>query len=201
MSFLIIGASLILFIIYFYLYRPWQLKWGATDDEVNRSMPGDDIVIEPTFDATRAVTVETLPENIWPWLVQLGCRRAGWYSYDWVDNLGIPSANCIIPEFQHLKIGQLIPFSPNGKIGMYIKDFETNCWMLWGDKEGVSTWCWGLYPDDSNHTRLITRVRLHYRWFSPTIIFNLLLDIGDIIMMRKCMLGIKERAEKYEERD
>lgn len=194
----IVAAAIALgiLIMYFFLYRPWQVRWGATDEEVNRSMPGDDIVIDPSFNATRVVTVNAPPEAIWPWLVQIGCKRAGWYSYDWVDNLGIPSAERVIPEFQKFEVGQFIPFSPNGKVGMYIIDFAELKWMLWGDKENDSSWCWGLYPIDSDNTRLVTRVRLRYRWLSPTIIFSLLLDIGDIIMMRKCMLGIKLRAEK-----
>lgn len=197
MSYLIAGVILLIVLfIYFLLYRPWQLRWGATDDEVDRYIPGDDLVTKLSFNATRAVTVNAPPEAIWPWLVQIGCRRAGWYSYDWVDNLGIPSAESIIPEFQHFEVGQLIPFSPNGKMGMYVRDFAEPKWMIWGDKENYSTWCWGLYPIDSDHTRLVTRVRLRYRWLSPTIIFSLLLDIGDIAMMRKCMLGIKLRAEK-----
>ena len=191
---------LIVLTIYFLLYRPWQLRWGATDDEVDRYIPGDDVVSNPHFNATRAVTVEARPEDIWPWLVQIGCRRAGWYSYDWVDNLGIPSAERIIPEYQHFEIGQLIPFSPNGKMGMYVKDFSPPNWMLWGDLENISTWCWSLYPVDTTHTRLITRVRLKYNWLSPTIIFSVLLDIGDIVMMRKCMLGIKRRAEGLAQR-
>jgi len=89
---------------------------GATDEEVNRAMPGDDIVSDPSFNATRVVTVNAPPKAIWPWLVQIGCKRAGWYSYDWVDNLGIPSAERIIPEFQLFELDQLIPFSPNGKM-------------------------------------------------------------------------------------
>ena len=106
------------------------------------------------------------PEAIWPWLVQIGCKRAGWYSYDRVDNLGIHSSEHIIPEFQHFGVGQVIPFSPNGKMGMFVKDFETNCSMLWEDKGNTCTWCWGIYPIDSKHTRLINRVRLRYRWLS-----------------------------------
>jgi hypothetical protein len=196
-SYIMAGATvLVILVIYFYFYRPWQVRWGAADDEVKRSMPGDDVITDPSFKATRVVTVNAPAESIWPWIVQIGCKRAGWYSYDWVDNLGIPSAERIISEFQHIEVGQLIPFSPNGKMGMYVKDFAEPKWILWGDKENYSTWYWGLYPIDSDHTRLVTRVRLHYRWLSPTIIFSLLLDIGDIVMMRKCMLGIKMRAEK-----
>jgi len=184
-----------LFLLYPRVIRPWQSRWGAADEEVARAMPGDDVVERPTFNATRAVTVAARPEEIWPWLVQMGCRRAGWYSYDWVDNLGIPSAERIVPELQHLEVGDLVPISPNGKAGLWVKGFEFNRWLLWGDEKEDVTWLWALYPGDSDHTRLITRVRIHYVWTSPTILFSLLLDVGDIVMMRKCMLGIKRRAE------
>lgn len=184
---------------YVRLLRPWQMRWGATDAEVARAMPGDDVVTHPTFNATRAVTIQARPEEIWPWLVQIGMTRAGWYSYDWIDNLGRASAERIIPDLQHVAVGDLIPISPNGKVGVYVKAFEPNRWMLWGGKEGDDTWCWGLYPQDDSHTRLISRNRILYRWTSPWILFNLLLDVGDIVMMRKCLLGIKRRAERASE--
>ncbi len=191
-----IGVVLMAFLFtYFRWYRPWQIRWGATDVEVAQHMPGDDHVLTPSFNATRGVTVYTSPDLIWGWLIQIGCKRAGWYSYDWIDNLGIPSANTLVPELQNISIGQLIPISPNGKIGLLVKAFETNQWILWTDPDNLTSWYWGLYPIDSDHTRLITRVRIHYKWLSPTLIFNLLLDAGDIVMMRKCMLGIKYRAE------
>lgn len=100
-------------------------------------MPGDDIVKHPTFNATRGVTINVQPENIFPWLVQIGIKRAGWYSYDWIDNLGRPSAERIIPELQHLEVGDLIPMSPDGKIGLWVKEFERNRWVLWWDKSGT----------------------------------------------------------------
>lgn len=86
--------------------------------------------------------------------------------------------------------------SPNGKAGQWVKAFEPNQWMLWGDKRGDATWCWGIYPQGTGQTRLISRVRLHYHWLSPSILFDVLLDVDDIVMMRKCMLGIKQRAER-----
>src|SRR6266700_1732179 len=145
--------------VYLRYIRPWQLRWGATDEEVARAMPGDEVVKHPTFNATRAVTIQARPEEIWPWLVQIGVTRAGWYSYDWLDNLGKPSAQ----------------------------------WMLWWDNKGEATWYWGLYPQNDSQTRLITRVRMHYRWLRPSILFSLLVEFTDIAMMRKCMLGIKQR--------
>jgi hypothetical protein len=176
--------------------RPWQLRWGATDEEVGRTMPGDDVVQRPSLNATRAVTIHARPEDIWPWLVQIGCKRAGWYSYDWVDNLGIHSAEHIIPELQHIAVGDLIPMSPDAQYGFYVKSFEANRFMLWWDKKGDVTWYWGLYPQDDAQTRLITRLRIQYRWTRPSILFSLPMDVGDIVMMRKSMLGIKRRAER-----
>lgn len=189
------GLAASTLLAYFGLIRPWHLRWGATDEEVERSMPGDDVVEDPTFNATRAVTIEARPEEIWPWLVQVGFGRAGWYSYDWVDNLGRPSAERIIPELQELRVGDVVPMGPGG-VGMRVRAFDPNRWLLWGGDDGKSTWAWGLYPIDDGRTRLISRVRLAYHWTSPAIVFDLLLDVGDIVMMRKMMLGIKRRAEK-----
>ncbi len=190
----VLGA--VAFGVYLRFIRPWQLRWGATDEEVGRAMPGDDVVKHPTFNATRAVTIQARPEEIWPWLVQIGFKRAGWYSYDWLDNLGIPSADHIVPELQHVAVGDLIPMSPDGKQGQWVKDFEANRWMLWWDNKGAATWYWGLSPLDERKTRLITRVRLRYDWLSPMIVFDLLVEFTDIVMMRKCLLGIKRRAEQ-----
>ena len=77
--------------VYLVLIRPWQLRWGATDAEVARSLPGDEVVTRPSFNATRAITIQARPEAVWPWIVQIGSRRAGWYSLDQIDNAGIPS--------------------------------------------------------------------------------------------------------------
>jgi hypothetical protein len=182
--------------LYFCCIRPRQLRWGATEAEVVRSMAGDGVVSQPTFNATRAVTIRAKPDEIWPWLVQMGNTRAGWYSYDWLDNLGRSSAKVVLPQFQTLAIGDLVPMSPDGKQGMYVKDFRTNEFVVWGDRPGDATWTWGLYRQSDSHTRLITRVRLRYRWFSPTILFSLLVEITDIVMMRKSLLGIRQRAER-----
>ena len=180
---------------YLGVIRPWQLRWGSTDDEIHRGMPGDDLVDRPTFNATRAVTVEAAPEHIWPWLLQIGINRAGWYSYDWLDNLGRRSATEIIPELQDLHVGDLIPVSPDGKHGFTVWNFKPLEWMVWTNESGHASWLWLLDPIDQKTTRLITRVRMKYQWFRPSIAFDLLVEFADLPMMRKCMLGIKERAE------
>ena len=93
----VVGASAVWFV-----YRPWALRWGSTDEEIARAMPGDELLTDPSFNATRAVTINATPEEIWPWLVQIGYRRAGFYSYDRLDNDGVPSADRILPEYQGL---------------------------------------------------------------------------------------------------
>lgn len=194
--FIIILLVVVFFIVYFARLRAWQLRWGATDEELTRPMPGDDIIAAPTFDATRAVTVNAAPRDIFPWIVQMGVTRAGWYSYDLLDNLGRPSATTILPECQPIKVDDLIAMSPDGKQGLYVKDFKPDEWILWWDKNGVTSWAWGFYPVSESQTRLVTRVRVKYNFLSLDMIFNLLIEFFDIIMMRKCMLGIKERAER-----
>ena len=191
-------SAIVGFFIYLRVVRPRQMHWGATPEEIKRSLPGDDLVENPNFVATRAVTIAARPEDIWPWLLQIGSKRAGWYSIDWVDNAGVPSAKNILPEFQHIAAEDFIPFTPDGKTGMWVKTFETNRSILWWDKKEEATWLWWLEPVDEQHTRLITRNRVSYRWTYPWVLYYLLFDVGDIVMMSKCLLGIKQRAEQLQ---
>jgi hypothetical protein len=152
------------------------------------------MVTRPTFNATRAITIAAPAEEIWPWLVQVGLRRAGWYSYDILDNLGKPSARRIIPELQNLLAGDIIPMSFDGKQGMRVQSLHAPSSMIWGTP-GDTTWVWQLDPVTAGSTRLITRVRSRYRWLSPSIVFSALIEFGDIWMMRKMLLNLRDRAE------
>src|SRR6187551_585078 len=80
------------------LIRSRHQRWGATDDEVRAEMPGDELITEVTYLATRAITIDAPPAAVWPWLVQIGCLKAGFYANDLLDNLGHPSAREILPE-------------------------------------------------------------------------------------------------------
>ena len=173
--------------------RPWQLTWGATAMEVSRQLPSDELVTRPTFNATRAITLDAPPEEVWPWLVQIGLTRAGWYSYDLLDNLGRPSARAIIPALQHLEPGDTIPMSPDGRQGMNVLSVDAPTSMVWGEPGGT-TWAWQLDETDTGGTRLVTRVRSRYQWSSPAIAFSLLVEFGDIWMMRKMLLNLRERT-------
>jgi hypothetical protein len=121
---------------YFFWIRPWQLSWGATKEEVELTLPGDDIVKKPNFISTRAIDISVKPEKVWPWIVQIGCSRAGFYSYDWIDNAGKPSANQIIPDLQHIAVGDFIPMTPDNKNGLWIKEFKQHEYILWWDQKG-----------------------------------------------------------------
>ncbi|MCK7526660.1 MAG: hypothetical protein MZV64_58215 [Ignavibacteriales bacterium] len=176
--------------------RPWHLKWGATKEELMLELPGDNNVHKPNFNATRGITIHSTLELVWRWIIQIGSKRAGWYSIDWMDNAGIKSSDKILPEFQKIEVGQFIPFTPDQKNGMWVKEFKENEYILWVDKEGKATWLWYLYPIDETRSRLVTRLRTKYNWKGIWIIYYILYDIGDIIMMSKCMKGIKKRAEK-----
>lgn len=189
--------TVIAIIFYFLLLRPWILTWGATKVEIMMPLIGDDIVLKPHFVATRAVTIDAPAAEVWQWIIQIGSARAGWYSLDWIDNAGVPSTQDILPEFQKIEVDYFVPFTPDQKNGMWVKDFRQPEFVLWWDRKGNGTWGWYLQEFESGRTRLITRLRTRYDLSFPWVIYYLVYDFGDIVMMRKCMLGIKKRAERH----
>jgi hypothetical protein len=186
------GAALVL-LGYRMLLGPWQHRWNATDEEVARSMPGDELL--PTgASTTRAITVEASADQVWPWLVQIGYGRAGWYSYDWIDNDGRPSADTIVEAFQDLQVGDRILMVPD--MGPEVRAIEPGRYLLSGDAEG-GVWCLALYPDaDGRRTRLVSRWRVDWRLTVATAFWILVSDPGAFIMERKMLKGIKRRAER-----
>jgi hypothetical protein len=157
------------------------------------------------FNATRAITIDAPPEAVWPWILQLGYGRAGFYTYDLVDNGGIPSADKVIEAYQDVKVGDLIPMfhETHGlAIAYKVDSFETNQWMLWVHRPHEheppdSTWSWRLTTLPDGGTRLVTRMKQDYRWATPRLAsFNLILmEFGDFAMERRMLIGIKRRAE------
>lgn len=193
--FLITIAIVGIVFTYLFIIRPWHLRWGASKEEINLVLPGDSYVTDPDFNATRGILIHSTPELIWKWIVQIGSKRAGWYSIDWMDNAGIKSSEKILPEFQKIEVGQFIPFTPDQKNGMWVKEFKEHKYILWVDKDAKATWIWYLYPIDETRSRLVTRLRTKYTWKGIWIMYYILYDVGDIVMMSKCMKGIKMRAE------
>ena len=168
-------------------------------------MPGDEVVRRAQFTATRAVTVDAPPDQVWPWIVQLGYGRAGFYTYDLIDNAGQASAERILDEYQHPAPGDLMPMYKELHglaIAYTVTAFEKDEWMVWVHRptpaeEPDSTWTWRLTPLPGGGTRLVTRMKQDYRWETPGLAFFnfVLMEMGDFAMERRMLEGIKRRAE------
>lgn len=192
-------ASLVL-ALYMLWARPDQLRWGATDEEVHRSMPGDELALNPGYLASRAITIEATPEEIWPWLMQMGYTRAGFYGYDIVENIGSPrgihSAQSILPEFQHYKVGDELPISPAGSLTFYA--IEPNHYLVWSGGEGWGGYTWALYSIDENHTRLVSRARFNHTWSNPVqLALDLFTEFAEHLAIPKILQGVKGRVEGH----
>lgn len=187
---------------YIYVARPYQLHWGAKTVEINRSMPGDERRGNSAFLATRAITIEDTPENIWPWLVQMGYGRAGFYGYDIIENLGstrgIRSADRILPEFQNFKLGDEVPLS--GVAKLYFFEIEPNSYLVWSEDKGdyPGAFTWALYPIDEDHTRLVSRIGWNFHWSEPTLLFlDFFTEFTDHLAVREILQGVKGRVEDH----
>jgi hypothetical protein len=184
--------------IYLFLARPYQLHWGATRDEIGRPMPGDELDPKPMFLATRAITINATPEEIWPWLMQMGYGRAGFYGYDIIENIGskrgMRSADRIIPELQHFKVGDDLPLSAAGGLVFYA--IEPNRYLIWTGPDGWGAFTWALYPLDENHTRLVSRILWTHHWNQPSQLgMDIFTEFTDHLAVRKILQGIKGRVE------
>ena len=184
--------------VYGLLVRPWHLHWGATDAEVARTMPGDDLVAHPQLAATRAITIDAPPSKVWPWLVQMGgYTRAGWYSFDRIDNAGRTSDWEIRPELQHLEVGDILPTDPDGR-GFEVRAIDPERSLVLGiDAPGavLLSVAITLAPVDDDRTRLVIRLRQRApSWRGWP--FLAAMDLGDFVFMRRMLLGIRARAER-----
>jgi hypothetical protein len=189
---LAIGAlgTIAVLVAYRLWIQPWQHRWGATDEEVRRRMPGDNLMPDAAS-TTRAITIAASPQQVWPWLVQIGYGRAGWYSYDWIDNDGQPSADRAVPELQQLQVGDQILMLP--EMGPRVREVEPNRHFVAGDQQ-AGVWCLALYPAPRG-CRLVSRWRVHWPLTPATALWILLSDPGAFIMERKMLKGIKSRTE------
>jgi hypothetical protein len=179
------------------LYRRRHLHWGTTPAEARAAaMPGDDLVPVSHFTATRAITINNGARDIWPWLIQVGYGRVGFYSYDLLDNLGRPSATAIMQQWQRAGIGDVaapMASNPTPTTSFRVTDVEPGERLVWAKPD--STWAWTLTPLGPGRTRLVTRLRQRYRPTPGGLLTIILAEFGDFAMMRKMLLGIKTRAE------
>lgn len=198
---------------YILAVRPRLLTWGATAQEATGPLPGDELVRTPRMQSTRAVTIAAPAGEIWPWLLQLGAGRGGMYSYDALENaarLGMHSADRILPDFQHLGIGDVIPLSPD--VGIPVRRLDpgsvlglagtmnplTGKISPSGDVPGPRLelgWTFVLQRVDSRTTRLLSRTRYDFSPPALGVVLRPLLEPLQFLMERRMLLGIKSRAE------
>ena len=172
----------------------------ATHDEIARLMPGDDLIPQPLGATTHAVTIACGPEEVWPWLAQMGADRAGWYSYDLLDNGGQPSARSILPSLQDIKVGTLFAALPGAKEGFFVESFERNRMLMLVAPNGngpKATWTFLLEEPEPGTTRLIVRARISYRPLGLPVSLGVpLARLVHFIMERKQLVEIASRAER-----
>ncbi len=201
--------------------------WGVDPAEASKALPGDDLVPAPSAIETRGIVIDAPPEAVWPWLVQMGYERGGWYSYDQLDNRG-RSVERILPAFQGTTVGDILPVSPDGGFEARVVD-PPKAFVLYTDtalierqaaaatgvegrpvpaglaasgaflrqspREFAASWAFALEPLSGGRTRLIERFRVRFGAGSPAFrVIGPVMGMGVILMMRRQMIGIEERA-------
>jgi hypothetical protein len=182
---------------------------GAAPPEAEMPLPGDDLIEAPGFRRTHARTIEAPPAALWPWLAQMGCRRGGWYSLDRLDNGGVPSADRIVPELQHLAVGDLIPARPRGDEAFAVLRLEPARSLVIGSPSLLSSeaprpadtaawrtsWAFALQPIGEDATRLLVRVRAGYEPSARLALVRPALAAVHELMERVQLRNLKRRAE------
>src|SRR6185369_15181576 len=210
--------------------RTWR-TWGIDPLEANKPLAGDELVPVPSAVETRSITIDAPPAAVWPWLVQMGYGRGGWYSYDQLDMRGT-SATKILPDYQAIAVGDIVPTSPT--TGFVVREVEPErALVLFSDtalvqsqalaaaedftvgerqvpaglaasgaffgrtpQEFAASWAFSLEPLDDGRTRLIERFRVRFDGAAPAFrLIGPLMGFGVFVMVRRQLLGIRERAE------
>jgi hypothetical protein len=191
---LLVGVAL----IYSFLVQPWHMRWGASDAESAMPLAGDSYIPSTTVVSTRAITIHAPVAEVWPWLIQIGQERAGFYSYEWLENLfaaRMHNADRIVPAWQHPQVGQQVGYMANPPLMSVTEIARIDPEQMMVLKGG-----WGFYlqPIDAQTTRLIVR----YASFpiqgslSAALFYYALFEPIHFVMESGMMLGIKQRAER-----
>ena len=188
--------------------------FGATRDECRRRLPGDGLCVEPQIVTTHAITIDAPPAHVWPWLVQMGWGRGQWYTARWVDRLLFPangpSAETLVPEWQHLAVGDRIldgppeahcafvvdELDPIRNLVLHSREHLPPGWAARFDAGIDWTWSFVLQPVDGEHTRFLFRTRVRLRpWWVAAFYWAVVVP-ADSVMSRQMLRGVKERAER-----
>jgi len=198
-------------------------SWGATRDEIETALPGDDLIAAPVWQTTHAITIRASAAEIWPWLVQMGITRGGWYLSERLDRvvwrIDNPSVERVVPELQGLAVGDVVPDSVNGTAHFRVTTLEPVRALVLHSRRHPTTGVWpdlsaadpGLYLDfswafvlravDRSTSRLLLRTRAVVMdgkrpapgWLR---IFLPLADLADFIYTRQMLRGIRRRVER-----
>lgn len=192
-------ATIVIGVVVIVLLMPWMDRWGASAEEISASLPGDELVSSPRITYTRAETINASPEQIYPWVVQIGAEKGGWYSYEWFETNAlrcpISNADRIHEEWQGLQVGDPVKMCPDENMppAYEVARMDPNQAIVLGHQDGdqwVEVWQFVLVPQEDESTRFIIRSRSAAEgWFWDVM------RPGEFIMMRGMMLGIRERAE------
>jgi hypothetical protein len=189
---------------YILVARTRQLRWGATDEESEGPLPGDDLIGNADLIATRAITIRASAEQVWPWIAQLGQGRGGFYSYDFLENLvgcDIHSADRIVPEWQDVVVGDEVRFAP--AVGLSVASLELGRSLVLRGGVPIGnttppydfTWAFVLRNEPDKTTRLLVRERYAYtRTWARFIVEPT--EVLSFVMTQKMLREIKERAER-----
>jgi hypothetical protein len=182
----------------FAIIIPWIYTWGATPAETAQTYQGDEILTTPIIVWTHAITINAPPARVWPWIIQMGDGRAGFYSYTFIENLvsgsnGYHNASQVVADWQNPSAGQFI-ITPM----LAIKDYKAGEWELASSviPDLGWTWMWQITPQGSEQTRLQVRMRIQVPPgpAAGPLVKNIL-HVGGFVMERAMMTGIKARAE------
>jgi hypothetical protein len=188
--------------LYAFVIRPWMLKWGATVDEQIRPLPGDDIKPDADYVTTRATTIQAPTAEVWPWLIQMGQDRAGFYTHNWVERLlqsGIPDTAEIRPEWQRIEVGDLVRTNRDigGKpMGWPVVAVDPGRSLVVTSRSmPAGTYAFVLDPIDESASRLIVRDRARWKWWEwpfATLVYEPL----HAYMETGLISGVRQRAER-----
>jgi hypothetical protein len=188
-------AAVVLGALYLRFLREPILTWGATDEEGDARLPGDELLEDADGVATRAVEIDAPPSAVWPWIAQMGpSPRGGAYTFDWIENLlglGMHSVDRVLPEFQNPQVGETIGYGSNR---MRLERVEPERVLAWRSENGNWVWTFVLEPRGDS-TRLISRNRFRLPTLSARL-GMIPMEPASLVMERKMLLGIKELAER-----
>ena len=191
--------------VYVVFGRTRQLRWGATDQECELVLPGDELIADADLTATRAITVRATPAEVWPWIAQLGQGRGGFYSYDLLENLlgcDIHSADRIAPEWQDVAVGDEVRLAPQLALIVTTSEPERALVLRGGVPLGETpppydfTWTFALRDQPDGTTRLLVRERYEYLR-SWTFLLVEPVEVVSFVMTQKMLRGIRDRAERF----